>query len=321
MSVAATEQVHALARTPEEYERLRAQSRVWESATGRLLDRVGLAPGQRCLDAGCGPGETMRLMAERVGPSGSVTGIDVDVALGEAAIAMLRAHGHRQCQFAPGDVTAEGSIAGAQFDLVYARLLLYHLPERVAVLRRLWEVVAPGGHLVIQDYDVRSADVVPALETVEEFKRVVVDAFSAAGCDVHVGARLPELFAQAGIGTPEGTDVAGRLERLADARRTLRADAARSGGGDRRAAGRRDLPRDCRRRGVDHAPQAAGYRGRAVLQAAGGARARRGRGRARRSRGRCRSPLAPVPRSPTARSATWSGPASAACILTSTTAR
>jgi len=220
MSVAATEQVHAgyaLARTPEEYERLRAQSRVWESATGRLLDRVGLAPGQRCLDAGCGPGETMRLMAERVGPSGSVTGIDVDVALGEAAIAMLRAHGHRQCQFAPGDVTAEGSIAGAQFDLVYARLLLYHLPERVAVLRRLWEVVAPGGHLVIQDYDVRSADVVPALETVEEFKRVVVDAFSAAGCDVHVGARLPELFAQAGIGTPEGTDVAGRLERLADA--------------------------------------------------------------------------------------------------------
>ena len=46
---------------------------------------------------------------------------------------------------------------------------------------------------------------------------MVVDAFSAAGCDVHVGARLPELFAEAGIGAPDGTDVAGRLERLADA--------------------------------------------------------------------------------------------------------
>ena len=59
---------YALGRTPEEYERLRAQARVWEAATGRLLDRVGLAPGARCLDAGCGPGETMRLMAQRVGP-------------------------------------------------------------------------------------------------------------------------------------------------------------------------------------------------------------------------------------------------------------
>ncbi|MGZ4296182.1 MAG: class I SAM-dependent methyltransferase [Solirubrobacteraceae bacterium] len=220
MRAAAAERVqagYALARAPQEYERLRAQSRVWEAATTRVLDGVGLAPGQRCLDAGCGPGETMRLMAERVGRSGSVTGVDVDATVGEAAVAMLRAHGHDQCRFAQADLTADRSIARGRFDLVYARLLLYHLPDRVGVLRRLWEAVAPGGHLVIQDYDVRSVDVVPALETVEEFKRVVVAAFSAAGCDVHVGARLPELFARAGVGTPDGTDVAGRLERLADA--------------------------------------------------------------------------------------------------------
>lgn len=208
---------YALARAPEEYERLRAQSRVWETATTRVLDEVGLAAGERCLDVGCGPGETMRLMAERIGPSGSVTGVDADATLGEAAIAMLRDHGHRQCQFAPVDVTADASLPGEQFDLVYARLLLYHLPERVAVLGRLWDAVAPGGHLVVQDYDVRSTDVEPALETVEEFKRVVTAAFNAAGCDIHVGSRLPELFAQAGIGTPDGTDVAGRLQPLAEA--------------------------------------------------------------------------------------------------------
>jgi SAM-dependent methyltransferase len=115
-------------------------------------------------------------------------------------------------------VTADGSIEGEAFDLVYARLLLYHLPERVTVLRRLWDAVAPGGYLLVQDYDVRSVDVVPELETVEEFKRVIVAAFTAAGCDVHVGARLPGLFAQAGLGPPDGTDVAGRLEPLATAK-------------------------------------------------------------------------------------------------------
>ena len=96
---------YALARTPEEYERLRAQSRVWEAATGRLLDRVALAPGSRCLDAGCGPGETMRLMAQRVGPSGRVVGIDVDATLGGQALAMLHDAGHRQCEFARVDLT------------------------------------------------------------------------------------------------------------------------------------------------------------------------------------------------------------------------
>ena len=214
---------YALARTPEEYERLRAQSRAWETATSRLLDQVGLAPGASCLDAGCGPGETMRLMAQRVGPTGQVTGVDVDAPLGAQALMMLQNAGHRQSRFLPLDITSDEPIPGAPFDLVYARLLLYHLPERVTVLRRLWDAVAPGGHLLIQDYDLRSVGVLPTLDSLEELRRVLIEAFSAAGCDVQIGARLPELFAQAGIGAPDGTDVSGRLEPLGDAQRVFSA--------------------------------------------------------------------------------------------------
>ena len=218
MSTAEIEQTaYALARTPDEYQRLRAQARVWEEATVRLLDRVGLRPGMRCLDAGCGPGEAMRLMAERVGPSGRVLGVDADAGLGAQALAMLHAAGHGQCEFAPVDLTAGLPLPGAPFDLVYARLLLYHLPQRVEVLARLWEAVAPGGHLLVQDYYVDSMTVLPALDSVDEFRRVALEAFTAAGADVFVGARLPALFAEAGIGAPDGTDVAGRLEPFADA--------------------------------------------------------------------------------------------------------
>ena len=203
---------YALGRTPEEYERLRAQARVWESATGRLLDQVGLAPGASCLDAGCGPGETMRLMAQRVGPAGRVLGVDVDASLGAQALAML--HERRSSSVRvprPATSTAGEPIPGAPFDLVYARLLLFHLPERVAVLARLWDAVAPGGHLLVQDYDLRSVGVLPAArQRRASWCRVVIGAFTAVGCDVHVGARLPQLFAQAGIGDPDGTDVSGR---------------------------------------------------------------------------------------------------------------
>jgi ubiquinone/menaquinone biosynthesis C-methylase UbiE len=210
---------YALARTPAEYERLRTQARAWEPAMVRLLEQLRLGPGARCLDAGCGPGEGMRLMAERVGRAGRVTGIDIDAPLGEQALAMLRGEGHDQCDFARVDLTAGEAIPGAPFDLVYARLLLFHLPERIDVLRRLWDAVAPGGHLLVQDYDVRASGVLPEPDSIQEWKRVVLAAFDARGADPEIGAHLPQLFAEAGIGLPDGTDVAGRLESFADGSR------------------------------------------------------------------------------------------------------
>jgi SAM-dependent methyltransferase len=212
---------YVLGRSTEEHERLRAQARMWTDATGRLFDRVGLAEGARCLDAGCGPGETMRQMAYRVGPAGQVTGIDVDAALGTRTESMLHADGHRQCVFRRHDLTAAEPIPGGPYDLVFARLLLFHLPERIAVLRRLWAAVAVGGHLVVQDYDLHTANVLPPLASVEEVVRVIRSAFAAAGCDDRAGATLGPWFGQAGIGVPDGTDVAGRIEPLDSGRALL----------------------------------------------------------------------------------------------------
>jgi 2-polyprenyl-3-methyl-5-hydroxy-6-metoxy-1,4-benzoquinol methylase len=202
---------YALSRKPEEYERLRVQARVWESATGRLLDRIGLAAGARCLDAGCGPGETMRLMALRAGPAAQITGIDVDAALGEQTQAFLHEAGHRQCRVLAHDLTSYEPVPGGPYDLVFARLLLFHLPERVAVLRRLWNAVAPGGHLLVQDYDMDTIGVLPTSAAADHVGRLLIDTFLAVGCDVRAGAALPLLFAQAGVGAPDGTDVAGSL--------------------------------------------------------------------------------------------------------------
>jgi ubiquinone/menaquinone biosynthesis C-methylase UbiE len=203
---------YALERTPREYERLRAQARMWETATARLFERVGVPAGASCLDAGCGPGETMRLLAHRVGAAGTVTGIDVDAALGSLAERSLHAEGLRQCRFLAADVTDDAPLPGGPYDVVFARLLLFHLPQRVPVLARLWDAVRPGGHLVVQDYDLGSADVVPAAAGVTETLRLIVETFEALGCDVRAGLHLPLLFAEAGVGVPDETEVAGRLE-------------------------------------------------------------------------------------------------------------
>jgi SAM-dependent methyltransferase len=219
----ATQQDYALQRSALEYERLRAQARMWQFATDRVLDQVGIRPGATCLDAGCGPGETTRLLARRVGPDGAVTGLDVDAALGALVERDLHADGLRQVRFLAAELTGDAPVPGGPYDVVYTRLLLFHLPERVAVLARLWDAVAPGGHLVVQDYDLGPIDVVPSLDSVDEIARVIDQTFLALGCDIRAGFHLPQLFAEAGVGAPDGTDVAGRIEPLATGQRLLAA--------------------------------------------------------------------------------------------------
>jgi SAM-dependent methyltransferase len=211
-----TSSEYLLPRTAEEYERLREQARLWEPGTATLLDRVGLCPGARCLDVGCGPGEVMRLMAERVGPHGEVTGIDADAAVGVHAIGHLHAAGHRQCRFQAHDVEAEEPIPGGPYDLVFARLVFLYIDDELAVLRRLWDCVAPGGHLVVQDHDLLSGAVVPELDVVEEFIRVARATFAASGADMRLGLRLPALFDAAGIGLPDGIEADVRVALLRD---------------------------------------------------------------------------------------------------------
>jgi hypothetical protein len=210
-------QTYVLGRSDEEYERLRAQARVREAATGRLLDQVELAPGARCLDAGCGPGETMRLMASALGRPARFAG---STSTGRSAPRQSR------CCTPPATTSAR------------LRPPTSSRPNESPALRLTWSTracccstsatrwpccaacgtgSAPRRHLVVQDYDLRTVAVLPALDTVDEFNRVVPAAMTSAGCDIHMGHRLPMLFAQAGIGAPDGTDVAGRLEPLASA--------------------------------------------------------------------------------------------------------
>lgn len=112
---------YALGHTPREYERLRAQARDWEAATARILDQISLPADASCLDAGCGPGETTRLLAQRVGPGGRVLGIDVDASIGTLAVEMLHGSGYRHCAFRTHDLTADEPVPGGPFDLMYAR--------------------------------------------------------------------------------------------------------------------------------------------------------------------------------------------------------
>jgi SAM-dependent methyltransferase len=113
--------------------------------TIRRVERLGVPPGARCLEVGGGRGSVARWLCEYVGLDGRVTATDLETDfLAELSLPNLEVlrHDVRTDEF------AEGS-----FDLVHARAVLMHLPQRMATLRRMVSWLAPGGWLLVEEAD------------------------------------------------------------------------------------------------------------------------------------------------------------------------
>ncbi|MFO7478986.1 MAG: methyltransferase domain-containing protein [Methyloceanibacter sp.] len=203
-------------REPKDYQRLLEQAAMWRRASEEVLDRVALQPGMSCLDVGTGAGAVMRLMAERVGPEGQVTGIDIDGALGRKALAELRATGGAKFDLIGADVGTLEDVPGAPFDLTYCRMFLMHMPDPVTVLERMLQWTKPGGVVAAQEFDFSSLVVEPLCPPMAEFNRLFEGVFRGHGRNLRAGRQLPAQFEAAGLGTPDGTNAEAKFLPLKD---------------------------------------------------------------------------------------------------------
>src|SRR5690242_12262781 len=94
---------YALACGPEAVHRLFILHHIYGPAGRRLLIQAGLKPGMQVADFGCGVGAVTWMLAEMVGPQGSVTGIDVSVAQIEQAGKICASAGLENVSFRVAD--------------------------------------------------------------------------------------------------------------------------------------------------------------------------------------------------------------------------
>jgi arsenite methyltransferase len=113
-------------------------------------EALGAGPGERVLDAGCGPGFYVAEILERVGASGSVVGVDASAPM--LAVAAKRCEGHANVEFHEGDVTAL-PVADADFNRALSVQVLEYVTDIPAALGELFRVLRPGGRVVIWDVD------------------------------------------------------------------------------------------------------------------------------------------------------------------------
>jgi SAM-dependent methyltransferase len=151
---------YALATGTMAVRRLQVLHNIYSPAGRRVLLQAGLTKGMRVADFGGGVGLVTRMIAEIVGPSGSVTGIDLSAAQLEQARSLCEKDGFHNTDFVEASAYNTGLERGS-FDLVYCRFLLLHLTDPAACLREMRELLRPGGVLVVEDGDLTSATSVP----------------------------------------------------------------------------------------------------------------------------------------------------------------
>lgn len=173
---------------------------------GEILDAiVDLAqprPGDRWLEAACGPGIVSRRLAPMVA---SVHGVDVTPAMIEMARREAAAASLDNLIFEPGDATATGLPAGS-FDGAVTRFSVHHLPVPGRLFGELARLVAPGGRIVVVDH--LADDDAEARAWAQEIERLRDPSHWASLSR----ARLRELGEQAGLELEQERTIPLRLD-------------------------------------------------------------------------------------------------------------
>jgi SAM-dependent methyltransferase len=178
-------------------ERLRVLSRVQAAPTIRLLNRVRIEPGARCLDAGCGGGDVTLELARIAGPDGAVVGLDRDEVKLELAREEAQAARFENVSYRVADVMALDAVG--EYDVVYSRFLLAHLSDPAAAMERLAAAARPGGLVVLEDIDFTGQFCHPESRAYRRFWELFPATIRANGGDPTFGPHLPGLLARAGV--------------------------------------------------------------------------------------------------------------------------
>ena len=192
---------YALGNTEAEQERLIRQA-AWLSAhTERLFREAGIGPGQRLLDLGSGVGDVSLIAARLVGPSGEVVGIERDPSSIARATGRMAEAGFRNVSFTQSD--AAQIPRDKSFDAAVGRYILCFLPDPVAVLRSLSQLVRPGGVLAFQEPSWgafhRQAAPLPLWSAAAA---LLEETFRRSGANTQMGPQLPRVFQEAGLPPP-----------------------------------------------------------------------------------------------------------------------
>lgn len=193
-----TRDEYLLGRSQSEEARLRRQIANLAPDSDAQFETIGIKQGERVVDLGCGPGGVLHLLGKRVGPTGSVLGIERSPHFVEVARRFANELALTQVEVREGDAYDTG-LPRASFDGAHMRLVLVNVPEPERIVREMVALVRPGGWIASFEADYLAHLCDPPLPAWTR----LLDAYStysaAQGIDLFVGRRTHRMFRDAGV--------------------------------------------------------------------------------------------------------------------------
>lgn len=189
---------YALGRSPKEYDRLARQAEIMKPMTLRLFSEAGIRPGMNVLDLGSGAGDVAMLLAEMVGPSGSVIGLDLDQDATLHARERTIAAQFHNIAFVHSDFARYRP--DAPLDAIVGRLVLMYQEDPAAALAPLIKHLAADG--VVAFIEPWFQPPAGPDSTVKTLGTCVVETLRRSGAHVDLGPRLHRVFQAAGLPLP-----------------------------------------------------------------------------------------------------------------------
>jgi ubiquinone/menaquinone biosynthesis C-methylase UbiE len=168
-----------------------------------IVNELPLNPNMHVLDLACGDGFYTRRIADRLGPGGSITGVDINRAyLTEAGEEVSCQRGRAKIDFIAASFDRLPFRDGT-FDLVWCAQSLFTLPDPVAAIRHMVRVVRRGGVIAVLENDTLHEVCLPWPVYLELPLRAAELRFfleeSQNSSKYYVGRRLPHVLAEAGL--------------------------------------------------------------------------------------------------------------------------
>lgn len=176
-------------------EQHRCLAAAYDPITIGALSDLGVGIGWHCLEVGAGGGSVAVWLARRTTPTGHVLATDINP---------------RHIPGAPGlevlrhDVVHD-PLPENRFDLIHARLVLLHLPERLAVLDKLVRALRPGGWLQLDEFDIEYGPALagPGQDVYERFLAAKAELMRSAGALGTWGRSVGAAMTAAGLESVE----------------------------------------------------------------------------------------------------------------------
>jgi SAM-dependent methyltransferase len=192
-----------LGRSEAETRRLMLQHQIYGPSTRRFFEAAGIGRGMKVLDLGSGAGDVALLVADLVGPQGSVVGVDMNPEILKTARSRAEAAGWRNVTFVAGDLNQV--TLDSDFDAVVGRWVLMYIPDPAAAVRQLVTRLRVGGIVAFHENDFTYPPTVfPPSDLSRQIHAWTLPPIDKPGlAEMQMGTKLFRTYVEAGLPGPQ----------------------------------------------------------------------------------------------------------------------